>query len=65
MIPFKMETQNINGLYKKGKLWMAEMTEVNQIDAAASFFPSLQHILTEFLFMCIGTKLFSQLFILC
>lgn len=29
MIPFKMETENMNGLYKKEKLWMAEMTEVS------------------------------------
>lgn len=28
-IPFKMETQNLNGLYKREKLWMAEMTEVS------------------------------------
>lgn len=34
MIPFKKEkkkTQNIDGLYKKEKTYMAEITEVSQI----------------------------------
>lgn len=29
MIPFKMETQSINGLYKKEKSQKAEITEVS------------------------------------
>lgn len=61
MIPFKKEKQNINGLYKKEKN-VDGWNYWSQLDSVC-FCPSLQHVWTEFLFMCIGaTLLFSGIY---
>lgn len=63
MIPFKKEKQNINGLYKKVKMEMAEITEVSQILLVSAQVSSMseQNFCLCILALCFYSQVFTAL----